>query len=263
MLSKLLKYDFKSLAKSLVPFYGLVILLGLLVRISGIVKEHFPVTSFINGMMLMFFIMLIVAILFYTFFVSIRRFYRNVLKDEGYLTNTLPVKRSNIILSQTITSFVFSVISTMVMIVALLVAFYTKGSLGEIFGFINKLFIAMEIEPWVGYLYTIMTMITGYMSYVLIFYLALILGHQRYSNKIVYSIVYGLVIYGVLQVLSLICVGLTIVIDPNSIDVMSNAYATFKDMASLFISSGILSILIPIGCYFLSCKFINTKLNLE
>lgn len=263
MLNKLLKYDFKAMAKSLIPFYGLIVLLSILVRITGIIKEHFSITSFIYAMMLVFFIILIVAIILYTFFISIKRFYQTTLKDEGYLTHTLPVKRSNIILSQTIASLVFFLISCVVLIVSLIIAFYTKGSITHIFKALNELFTLMEVSPTISYIYTIIIMISGYMSYVLIFYLSLILGHQKSKNKIVYSIVYGLVIYCILQVLSFISLGIAILFDHNLITVMQYENATFKQMASVLITSGILNVLIPFASYFISCKAINTKLNLE
>lgn len=263
MLKKLLKYDCKSTAKSLVPFYGIVLLLSILVRITSIIKTHFPITNFVYGMMLAFFVISLIGIFFYTFFVAIKRFYTNVLKDEGYLTHTLPVKRNHIILSQTIASLGFFLLSVLVMVIALLIAFYTKGAIKNIFSAINEMFIMMETTPSIGYIYTIILIITGYMAYILTFYLALVLGHQKNKNKIVYSIIYGLVIYSVLQILSFVALGVAMIFDHNIVNVMQMETATFKDMASVFITTEILNIMIPFACYFITCKAINTKLNLE
>ena len=263
MLKKLLKYDFKSTTKSLLPFYGIIILLSALVRVTGIVKDHFPITKFIYAMMLVLFVIAIVAIVLYTFLVAIRHFYKTVLKDEGYLTHTLPVKRNHIILSQTITALIFFLISCITILIALFISFYSKGAIKTIFTTLNEIFKAMETNPTIGYTYIIIIGLVGYMSYVLIFYLSLILGHQKSKNKLVYSFIYGLIIYSIIQVLSFISLGVAILFDHNIINVMNDASATFKDMASVLISSGVLSCMIPFACYFISCKAINTKLNLE
>ena len=182
MLKKLLKYDIKGTSKNLIPFYGIVLLLSILVRLSGIIKEHFPITGFINAMMLLFFIIAVIAIVFYTFFVAIRRFYQTVLKDEGYLTNTLPVKRSNIILSQILTALIFIITSIIVMASSLFIAFYFKESFKYLIDFTADLSL-MGTKPWVAYSYAGIMLLLSYITYIIVFILALILGHQKSKNK--------------------------------------------------------------------------------
>lgn len=262
MLKKLLKYDIKGTSKNLIPFYGIVLLLSVLVRLSGIIKEHFPITGFINAMMLLFFIIAVIAIVFYTFFVAIRRFYQTVLKDEGYLTNTLPVKRSNIILSQILTALIFIITSIIVMASSLFIAFYSKENFKYLIDFTADLSL-MGTKPWVAYSYAGIMLLLSYITYIIVFILALILGHQKSKNKIAYSFMYGIIIYCILQVISLLALGIAIIFDNNLIEVMNRTNVLFNEIIPIFIATGISSLITPFIGYLLSCKFINTKLNLE
>lgn len=263
MLKKLLKYDIKETSKNLLPFYGIVVLLSILVRLSEFIKEQFPITSFINAMTLLFFIIAIIAIIFYTFFVAIRRFYQTVLKDEGYLTNTLPVKRSNIILSKIITALIFIIASIIIMISSLFIAFYSKEGFKSFIDLINSNLSIMGTKPWIAYLYTGIMLLLSYMTYIIVFILALILGHQKSKNKIAYSFMYGIIIYCILQVISVIALGIAIIFDNNLIEIMNKTNVSFNEIIPIFISTGISSLITPFIGYLLSCKFINTKLNLE
>ena len=49
MLTKLLKYDFKSLSKALLPIYGISLLLALFTRIFNMLVDKFPIFSVPNG----------------------------------------------------------------------------------------------------------------------------------------------------------------------------------------------------------------------
>ena len=263
MLKKLLKYDIRGMAKSLAPFYGLVILLGTLVRLFGIVEKHFPVIEVISTTILAFFIISLTAIVFYTFFVTIRRFYRTVLKDEGYLTNTLPVKKSNIILSQLITAILSIIASVAIAIISLLIAFYTKGMIKEVIDSINQAIALSGVDAWVSYLYVLIILFINYITYVLTFFLALILGHQKSQNKIAHSFSYGIIIYIVMQLIAAMGIGIVSVFDNNIIEIANKNNATFYEMIPIFISAIITSLISIIIEYLLSCKFINNKLNLE
>lgn len=263
MLKKLLKYDIKGTGKSLIPFYGIVLLLSILVRLSEIIKEHFPITGFINAMMLLFFVIAVIAIVFYTFFVAIKRFYQTVLKDEGYLTNTLPVKRSNIVLSQILTALIFIITSITVMASSLFIAFYSKESFKDLIDFLNTNLSLMGTKPWIAYSYAGIMLILSYITYIIVFILALILGHQKSKNKIAYSFMYGIIIYCILQVISVLALGIAIIFDNNLIEVMNRTNVLFNEIIPIFIATGISSLITPFIGYLLSCKFINTKLNLE
>lgn len=64
------------------------------------------------------------------------RFFKNLFTDEGYLTFTLPVKRSTLLMSKTLNAFICGAISTLALTVCILV-FITFGFEGEKGAIIN------------------------------------------------------------------------------------------------------------------------------
>ena len=100
MLGKLTKYEFKATARVLLPAYLALLLVTVLGKVLLAVP---PVQEALNGAIAGFFVviymLMIMGVLFLTFFISVQRFYKNLLGDEGYLMHTLPVKVSTHILS--------------------------------------------------------------------------------------------------------------------------------------------------------------------
>ena len=112
MLGKLLKYEVKSVSRTYLPIYVLVILMAVVNMILSVVSpSSFETPKVISAMgygMVLFGIYLV------TFFVSVMRFKTNLLGDEGYLMFTLPVSRNQLIMTKTISAVIFSIISVAV-----------------------------------------------------------------------------------------------------------------------------------------------------
>lgn len=107
MLIKLLKYDFRLMAKPLLPLCAVILILASILSLqisnvgemSDILTIGFTVYS-----------ALCVAIVVLTVILIVQMFYKNLLGKEGYLMFTLPVKAWQLILSKLITATVFSLI---------------------------------------------------------------------------------------------------------------------------------------------------------
>ena len=81
MLSKLLKYDFKSLSKLLIPVYLVTLLLAVVVRVANMLAEKFSIFSVPSGFLSGIFIVVLIAIPIATFIFTIVKFYQNLMKD--------------------------------------------------------------------------------------------------------------------------------------------------------------------------------------
>ena len=110
MLGKLIKHEFRATGRRMLPTLGVLALLGILANISfglieaklgGIMMEVlgvlFGVTFFVG----------IIVVWIMTLVMMITRFYRNLLKDEGYLMFTLPTDAHALIWSKLIVSTVW------------------------------------------------------------------------------------------------------------------------------------------------------------
>lgn len=96
MLRKLLKYELKATGRTFLPLYGSVLVLAVINKIFYSIAWRgntysFPLelTTMLSSMLYFF---VICAIFVMTLIVTIQRFHKNLLGDEGYLMFTLPVK---------------------------------------------------------------------------------------------------------------------------------------------------------------------------
>ena len=109
MLGKLVKHDLRATARVMLPYLGAMLVLGVLTRFA------FPILDKVSGGLPRFLLGLIIGLFFTVlgvsglrvFILSIERFHRNLLGQEGYLMLTLPATRSQHILAKLLTSLVW------------------------------------------------------------------------------------------------------------------------------------------------------------
>lgn len=116
MLGKLLKYEFKATQRTFLPLFGLILVFaGINKLFMQLNFQHVNgATSVAMGAVLTIYIVLIVAVFVMTLIVTIQRFQKNLLSDEGYLSFTLPVKVHSHIDAKMIASLVWSILSVIV-----------------------------------------------------------------------------------------------------------------------------------------------------
>lgn len=266
MLGKVLKYDLKRLGQSLTPLYIFTLILSVVVLGGSYLTDINQLFTIAYGTVFMFFIVLLMAVGIGTFFLSIQKFYQNLLKDEGYLTNTLPVTKNTLILSKILSSCIFMVVSLIVIALALCIAF-AKFQIWTVvpklyeFGLIRQM-MGME-EPFATLLLVLMIIIS-YVVQLLFFYFAIALGQRHNTNRLVYSFVYGLVLYSIQQVISLIFLGIFIFINPDVVAMLNNQVSpSVSILGVIYIGSMIISIVIGLIYYFGTVYLFQKKLNLE
>ena len=132
MLKKLLKYDLNAIWKLWVALsaalLGMAVFMSLLIRFSivsslasssSLFSLFLVLGSFVSGFGV---IIAWSGILIVTPIMCYIRYFKNFFSDEGYLTFTLPVKRSTLYLSKVINVFIFNVGNVIVTIIAILLA---------------------------------------------------------------------------------------------------------------------------------------------
>ncbi len=260
MLGKLLKYDFKSLAKLLVPVYLVSLLLAIFTRIINLLAEEFSIFSVPSGFISMIFVVVLVAIPIATFIFTIIRFYQNLIKDEGYLMHTLPVSKNHLILSKTISSTFFILLSFVFTILFLFVGVYGI--------WFDQKFIdlAFSFLKQIDNVFLILIFLSAIISVIfnqVMIYASIALG-QKHNNKIMFSIIYGIVIYNVVQIISVILLLPVMLLDPNYQSYIQNNPITNFGLVNGYLAFAlILSLIFTIICYFICVRVLNKKLNLE
>ena len=98
MLGKLLKYELKATSRVFVPLYIAILVVSIVNGLS-LNLEIFNIQGLATIILMCLFISLFVI----TIVVTIQRFNKNLLKDEGYLMFTLPVSSKYLVLSKYLT----------------------------------------------------------------------------------------------------------------------------------------------------------------
>ena len=186
MLSKLVKYDIKSLIRVFIPVWIVAPILAILLSgaIHLISVSDGPLMSLFSeyvgpillGILGILFVAVIVGMMIMTLILVIRRFWNGLLKEEGYLAFTLPVETWQLIVSKVIVAAIVNLISGLVAVLSCLILFlgiskevfysmgYTlsfiwSGVTGELGAYTGVLIV-------LGILFTIVTSICGtYMLY--------------------------------------------------------------------------------------------------
>lgn len=258
MLSKLLKYDFKSLLKSLIPIY----LIGLFIAVFNFLFQKLAskivILELPSVLILFLWVVIIIGIPLVTFFISISKYYNNIIKDEGYLTHTLPVKKNQLIMSKLISSVLVMILSVIVSLIILMVGY----GIGDVIEFVTTRLSLIEVSIIILILNIIMVLVS-YILQMIMVYTAISLGQIHNQNKIIYSIVYGIVMYTLNQIISVIILIIPVLFDRNFLNYFNQD--NLPEEAYLFIVglSLIMSIVFSLVYYIINIKTLEKKLNLE
>lgn len=160
MLKKLLRYDFKAVLKYwwIAALSSVVLSLGGGWCISIFTNEKdLPEALYVVATLLMIVVVLgLVAFAILTTILIFSRFYKNFFTDEGYLTFTLPVKRSQLLNSKLIVSTTTAMLIFLVLIIDIIVMIVLVSH-EEIFtkeywyGFVNDFLLEFLRDEYIAY----------------------------------------------------------------------------------------------------------------
>ena len=127
MLGKLLKHEFRATARTMLPMFGVVVLLSVLANLgfAQIADAENGALDILFGLFIFAFFLGLFTMGVMAMVVMIQRFYKNVLGDEGYLTLTLPVNVHEIVWSKLIVSFVWFLATGLIAMAAVFIAVFT------------------------------------------------------------------------------------------------------------------------------------------
>lgn len=264
MFIKLFKYDFLSVIKKIVFYYIVLVALSLFSLVCRLIFQNtrFEVVVYFPQ-----------AILYGTLYAALPvsiilcmiRYYKNMLSDEGYLTHTLPVKRSSILLSKLLNTLAIECITLVVMGICALIYFCDSlPSLGR-----NVLVLIQEIDPnFYGDAFgivalTLLTIVFSGIFQVTYVSLCLTLGSMHNKNKLGMAFVYYIAINIALEIIA-IFIAVVMVIG-------GTAYAehlpeTASLMPIFYICISIIDVFLILGIvvsYFVNWLCLHKRLNLN
>lgn len=198
MLLKLIKYDFREQFKEHIGLYALVLVSAL----TEIISESFKL-DLVSVFFWILHSLSMIAMLICSFVIIVLYFRRNLLKDEGYLMNTLPVEPWMLYVSKFLTAFVLFVIDLIVAVLSFSIINHGFAWIGDIIRgmsdeFANAGFTASPVIMFgsiavISLLYTIS-----------ILFFSLTTGYRANGSKDAYSVLTFIVLYVIGQVANII-----------------------------------------------------------
>lgn len=275
MLGKLLKHEFKATARTMLPMFGVVVLLSVLANLgfAQIADAENGALDILFGLFIFAFFLGLFTMGVMAMVVMIQRFYKNVLGDEGYLTLTLPVNVHEIVWSKLIVSFVWFLATGLIAMAAVFIAVFTLTytELGEMlqnmpsFGEMLRLFFEKtSITPLqlTGAIAQFAAMIIlSSLTGCLHFYAAMALGHSFSNNKVLLSVVFFIAISFVFSfVSSLLGIFVEELAMTVTVEAGSSVMTTLQELS---LGSMIYTLIEGVILYLLTTYCLKHRLNLS
>lgn len=293
MLGKLLKYELKASARTLLPLYAATLILALVggismaARTSGYNELMWamandtvatfnsftePLNGGINiliGFSMILVLAFCVAVTVLTIMSVVQRFNHGIAGNEGYLMFTLPVKHETLLASKLLGALVWSLAS-------ILVFFLVGAIIGGLTLFVEREFYdwalareqVMEMfryyNPIPSVLLTVLNSIVALMAAILTIYLAIMIGQMEQFNK--YRVAVAVVAFFVVNwVFGTVETGLFRIFDMRlaegvyQTDTIANLYRYYNERMGCYL---LYQMLKGAACFFGTAWMMKKKLNL-
>ena len=268
MLGKLLKYELKATSRVFIPLYIAILVVSI---VNGL-SLNLEILN-IQGLATIVLMCLFISLFVITIVVTIQRFNKNLLKDEGYLMFTLPVSSKYLVLSKYLTSLIWTFLSFIVAFLSFTIIFtiatYGDFNYSYFINEFNLLFSNMLNLNILGqFLKIILLMIISYTIFIFNVYLALSVGQlpifNRFRNvsSFIGFLVINLLISYAQNIVSLFVNDASVNIE--AIDNINYAINSVTSIVSKGLNIAIvINLIIILVLFFATTYILDKKLNLE
>ena len=277
MLSKSIKHEFRATARVMLPVFIALLSLSLVTHLTTrffLNNDTHWVLSALGVCMVVLFFLGIAAVAFSVFALTIVRFYRSFLSEQGYLTLSLPVSTNTHIFSRLLVAVVWYTLSALAIVAAISVLALGVDGVSSIFGAIGDILRGLA-QAWASLTggQRVMALLLGFemlasvvascAASCLLLYAAMAVGHSFNRYKKALSVLFAFLFYHAVQILMFLGVfGLTmgninIELDldtPTAVLGAGNIFFALIIVAELAVAAVF---------YFITHHFLTKKLNLE
>ena len=289
MLGKLLKHDFKSTGKVLIPLYLFLVLVTIIgsILLGTKILQRDEMLPLAIALLIMYILMIFAISVITIIFLTVS-YYRNMFSAQGYLTFTLPASTWSIFNSKVIVGFCWVLINSIltflsaITLIGSAAGFKTLGMiLREVF--FTDLF--TTVEPGMGsnssllsimgytpaqFILLMIIMVLGACFYsVAMTYGCVTIGQLFAKHKVAGAILTYAVLYFVLQIV--MTVAMLFISFRGMFDILADAYMSdevfVETMQSIYrpifpLTIGIY-LFVGIACYVASIIILKKKVNLD
>lgn len=270
MLGKLFRHEFRACGRVFLALYAAFIVITLVNKIFWVVDADNMVTDMIRGFVTFLYAVSAAAVVIMTFVLIVYRFYNNLLKDEGYLSFTLPVTVSQHIIAKLIVSFLFIVFSFIVMIASILIMAAEAGFMDMFREFVEQLRLLFTLYS--GSLRFVIELgvlaVVAAVYLILMLYASLSLGQLFTKHKLGGAVLGFVGFYIVAQIIASIIMAILFFNNRSYFEMAdsmdaADMYRAFDMLNGLFLVIIGLELVLGIVYYLLTRFILSKKLNLE
>lgn len=197
MLGKLMKYEFKATGRLLVPLYIALVIFTIINKLFmgddtyADLGTSTSFRNFIQVVTMIIYVVIMVSIFIATLVIIIQRYRTNLLGDEGYLMNTLPVKSWQNIMSKLLVSSIWMILSVIMSMLSIIILAYQKDMFSMFGTVMSALF--KEAYSYIGsnlvffIIEFVLMIIVAICASILILYASLSIGNLFTKGKILAS----------------------------------------------------------------------------
>ena len=281
-MKKLLKWEFRATSRQIVQLYlvlGGMTVLGVLYLLLYGVLENSDTGKMVLGVLtplaLLTFIFTIAAVTIGTLGILLFRYYRNLIRDEGYLMHTLPVTPAKLVLSKFIAAYVWTMLSVLLILLSVLILAFTAAVTYGVEIDWNSIWqVLVSTGIFEGIVPFLLALLASGASSILLFYAAVSIGQCVTRHKVAGAIGAYFGLYTVMEIINLIMmivyfviVAKTDVLWEINFQVSSGSAAFSAVNSSLMIPFLIVMTLLyaiySVVFYMISKYMLSKKLNLE
>ena len=213
MLKKLIKNEYIATARFMIPLYIVLAVLTVMNKIILMIEDNSQleevlgeniVYNFVSGLLLVTYILSIFAVFALTVIFIIKRFYDNMLKDEAYLSFTLPVTTKQHLYSKVVVSYTWIVVSSVVVMASLFVMGAGEGVTEEVNTVVKGLRQLLEEGYGPEILAGVVLVLIGIYNLILLPYTCFSIGQRMNGHPVIGAFVTYIVIYMINQIIGII-----------------------------------------------------------
>ena len=276
MLRKLLKHEFRATGRIMLPLFLIVLgtAVGANLSVRVLMETSNKVLNILGGLLIAAFAVAIFGVCIMSMVVMVRRFYKNLLQDEGYVMMTLPVSVHQHIWSKLIVSAVWFALTIVVVCLAACIVAFDVGFVQELVRGFRELF--REISQYLNAYYAINGTVivleflaicfVGCCVMCLQFYASLAIGHSFPNHKMAWSVGWFFIIQFAVQFLGGTLIAL---LDESWFHHLLLGWTDgwqISGMAAMHLSMAVMilgELVYGAVFYFLTTYFLKRRLNLE
>lgn len=261
MIKKLMKYDLKKMTNLLIYLYPITLLVAILTRIIAI-GEDIQLIFIISKIFGSITYSLIGSIIVNTFVQILITFNQTFYKDQSYLTHTLPVEKSKLLISKYLSALIVILTTMVVSVASLFIVLYSR-ELMEIL----KVSIASVVQGFNVSGTVFILLIAGVLFSQICFLISLgffgIIKANTYNEKrVLKGLAWFAVCYMVSMVVSLITIVLVFLITGN-VNLVFEEVLPAKAFLTVIILGFVLYAIYAVAFYFIGKRLFNKGVNVD